>query len=145
MSDGRADASDPIKDVLPGGARNGEEWWSFHGADEPVWGLRAIDDVSLRGGYVPADLRAALFEAATQLPGVDVVEGPVDLDGHVGIAVGRAEPANHIRQELVFEETTGQVIGEREVLTADSADLGRPAGTVIRYSSVTTEVVNSAP
>jgi len=110
--------------------------------DSAAFGI--IADV-LRGGYVPADLRAALFEAATQLPGVDVVEGPVDLDGHVGIAVGRAEPSNHIRQELVFEETTGQVIGEREVLTADSADLGRPAGTVIKYSSVTTEVVNSAP
>jgi len=47
VSDGRADASDPINDVLPGGARNGEEWWCSNGADEPVWGLRAIDDVSI--------------------------------------------------------------------------------------------------
>jgi hypothetical protein len=103
----------------------------------------------LRCGYVPADLRAALFDAATQIPGVDVVQGPVNVDGRVGIAVGiavgRAEPSNHVRQELVFDETTGQVIGEREVLTADAPELGRPAGTVLRYSSVTTEVVSSAP
>jgi hypothetical protein len=39
-----------------------------------------IADV-VRSGIVPADLRAALFRAATSIPGVGVVEGRANLEG----------------------------------------------------------------
>lgn len=61
--------------------------------------LVAIADV-LRCGFVPADLRAALFQAATGSPGVDMTSEQANLDGRRGVAVGRDERSNgnHFRQ-----------------------------------------------
>jgi RNA polymerase sigma-70 factor (ECF subfamily) len=106
-----------------------------------VW----IADV-LRSGLVPADLRAALFQAATGIPGVEVVDRRANLDGRVGVAVGRDERAggSHFRQELIFDEATGQVIGERQVALEDDGT-GIEAGDAYDFTSVTTTVVDSAP
>lgn len=100
----------------------------------------------LRTGLVPADLRAALFQAATGIPGVEVVDRRANLDGQVGVAVGRDERANgsSFRQELIFDQSTGQVIGERQVALEDDGT-GISAGDAYSFTSVTTAVVDSAP
>jgi hypothetical protein len=99
-----------------------------------------IADV-LRSGIVPADLRAALFRAATSIPGVGVVEGRANLDGRRGVAVGRYERENGTRQELIFDPDSGEVIGEREV-NVSSAELPKD---MLSATSVRTRVVNDAP
>jgi hypothetical protein len=71
--------------------------------------------------------RAALFRAATKIPGVDVVEGRADLDGRKGVAVGRYEPENGTRQEVIFDPDSSEVIGEREGARRRSANW--PAGS----------------
>jgi hypothetical protein len=95
----------------------------------------------LRSGIVPADLRAALFRSATKIPGVGVVEGRANLDGRKGVAVGRYEPENGTRQEIIFDPDTGEVIGEREVNVSGS-ELPKD---LVSSTSVRTRVVNKAP
>jgi RNA polymerase sigma-70 factor (ECF subfamily) len=99
---------------------------------------------TLRTGVVPADLRAALYNAAAQIPGVEVIDREANLDGRIGVALGRNE-SDGIRQEIIIDPRTGQLIGERQVLTRDGVVPGWPAGTPEGYTAVTTTVVDSAP
>jgi hypothetical protein len=96
----------------------------------------------LRQGTVPADLRAALFEAAALIPGVSITEEQAALDGRIGVAIGRDEPGAGQRQDIIIEPSTGQVIGERHVQLVDGV---YPAGTAVSWTAVTTTVVDSAP
>lgn len=98
----------------------------------------------LRTGLVPADLRAAFFEVMKTVPGVEVTDDTAVLDGRRGIAIGRAEPVNGGRKELVFDKATGLLIGEREVVVEELPD-GLPVGTVAGFTAVTTTVVDEAP
>jgi RNA polymerase sigma-70 factor (ECF subfamily) len=103
-----------------------------------VW----ITDV-LRSGTVPADLRAALYQAAARIPGVTITEQQATLDGTTGVAIGRVETTTDIRQDMIIDPTTGQFIGERQIsLTASN---GLPAGVASTSTSVTTSVVDAAP
>lgn len=96
------------------------------GASEDEGVLELIAGI-LQDGYAPAALRAALFEVLKTIPGVDLVDHNVTLDGRTGVALGRAEPARDgWRHELIFDETTAEFIGERHVwddqgATAESA------------------------
>jgi len=118
-----------LKTLTAGRSRDGEAL---------VW----IADV-LRTGTVPAELRAALYKAAAEIPGVTITEQQVTLDGSTGIAIGRVETVDDTRQELIIDPATGQFIGEREVALSSVA--GLPAGTAMSSTAVTTTVVDSAP
>lgn len=100
---------------------------------------------TLRFGAVPADLRAALYNAAAMIPGVEITEEQANLNGATGIAIGRTEDANGIRQDLIINPATGQLIGERQVLTRGEKQSGYPVGTVIAWTAITTTVVDGAP
>jgi hypothetical protein len=97
---------------------------------------------ALRGGTVPAELRAALFEAAAKIPGVTITDKQVTFEGATGVAIGRVESTTGTRQEILIDPDTGQLIGERTVLLEPRGDL--PAGP-ISTTSVTTSVVDQAP
>lgn len=106
----------------------------------------ALVTAVLACGFAPADLRAALFRVATRIPGVRVLQAQANLDGRTGVAIGRDQPTEGnrgVRRETIFDPATGQVIGSRDV-TIDASG-GFPAGTTILFSSVRTEVVDSAP
>ena len=94
-------------------------------------------------GFVPGDLRAALFLAATYIPGVNVTDKQANLDGRVGTAIGRDE-GNATRQEIIFDPPTGQVIGER-VVALDGSGTGIPSGETIEFTAVNTTVVSNLP
>lgn len=94
----------------------------------------------LRTGVVPADLRAAFYNAAALIPGVSITENQATLDGRTGIAIGRNEGD---RQEIIIDPETGMFIGERRLTLTGFDDI--PAGTVVGWSAVTTAVVNAAP
>lgn len=104
--------------------------------------LVLIADV-LHSGIVPGDLRAALFRAAALIPGVEVTDRQANLNGEVGVAVGRYEPNSGDRQEIIFNPETGMVIGEREVRVDPGHPLF-PAGSLISWTAVTTDVVPAA-
>lgn len=97
----------------------------------------------LRTGLVPADLRAALYKAAALIPGVSVTENQATLDGQTGVSIGRVEGASNIRQDIIIDPTTGQLIGERQVALEGKGSV--PADTTITWTTIRTTVVNSAP
>lgn len=98
---------------------------------------------TLNTGFAGADVRAALYRAAALIPGVTVTDGGTTLNGRHGVAIGRTEGADGVRQELIIDPTDGSLIGERDVLTRG---LGvEPAGTVMEWTSVTTTVVDDVP
>ncbi|HWH97842.1 MAG TPA: CU044_5270 family protein [Pseudolysinimonas sp.] len=97
----------------------------------------------LHSGVVPADLRAALYEAVAGIPGVEITEKVATLDGQVGMSIGRVETADNTRQDIIIDPTTGLFIGEREVNL--EAAWGFPANTATKWTSVRTSVVDDAP
>jgi hypothetical protein len=68
----------------------------------------------LRETYAPPRLRAALFQVAAQLPGIQLL-GATHWTGQRGIAVGY--PGRGFLHELVFSPRTAALLGERTVDT----------------------------
>lgn len=108
------------------------------GADDEAFVF--IRDI-LRSGVVPADLRAALFEAAALIPAVYLVSDSVNLEGRHGVAVTLSS-SGETRVELILDPASGTVIGEREVVIGHYVD-DVPRGTTISYSAVTRQVVDA--
>ncbi|MBQ9917537.1 MAG: hypothetical protein IJO71_10135 [Microbacterium sp.] len=99
----------------------------------------------LRSGLVPAPQRAALLDALSRVPGVTSTAGVANLDGVVGVAIGRAEPIRFgERKEIIVDPTTGSVIGERTVAGAQAWGWGAP-GEVVSLTAISTTVVDEAP
>lgn len=97
--------------------------------------------MTLSCGFVPADLRSALYQVAKQIPGVTLVSDDADVAGRKGVSVGRLEPYGFLRGEILFDPATGQYLGEREVVVRPVTEDGNlPAGTVYQSTSVTTDV-----
>jgi RNA polymerase sigma-70 factor (ECF subfamily) len=98
---------------------------------------------TLRTGVIPADLRAALYEAAALIPGVTLTEQQATLDGRTGVAIGIDGPFGGGRQDIIIDPDTGLMIGERKIALKATADF--PAGTATEWTSIRTSVVDSAP
>ncbi|MFE0099416.1 CU044_5270 family protein [Streptomyces sp. NPDC059009] len=71
----------------------------------------------IRESLMPSKQAAALYLAATEIPGVELVEDAVDASGRHGIAIAWEDDGS--RQELIFDKETKKYLGEREVLTED--------------------------
>ena len=69
----------------------------------------------LRSGLVPADLRAALYRVLETVPGVEITDAQATIDGRTGTAIGRFESVQGLRQELVIDPASGEVMGERTI------------------------------
>ncbi|MGW6393845.1 CU044_5270 family protein [Streptomyces sp. NPDC055103] len=104
----------------------------------------AIGDL-LRGTVTPPATTAALYRAATRIPGVFVVPDAEDAAGRHGVAVARVHDGE--RSEWIFDRTTARLLGARTVLLEDSA-WGK-AGTVVGSIAITgsgiTETAGQAP
>ncbi|HEX4704899.1 MAG TPA: CU044_5270 family protein [Pseudonocardiaceae bacterium] len=96
---------------------------------------------ALRGGLVPANVRAVLYQALALLPDLTVTQRVATLNGRTGVAMGIDDKESPTRQEIIVDPVTGQFIGERTI--ALKAVPGFAAGAVTDSSSVTTSVVNS--
>lgn len=104
--------------------------------------VRIVD--LLRSGLVPADLRAGLYEALALIPGVNTTDSVENLDGKVGVAIGRTEwLRGGSRQEIIIDPATGLVIGERQIFSV--AAFGFGVNNVTQLTAVETTVVDVAP
>ncbi|RAN99429.1 hypothetical protein GAR06_02942 [Micromonospora saelicesensis] len=73
----------------------------------------------IRQGYLPAQSRAALYEAATKIPGVIASQTMTDAAGRSGIAVSLAGDID--RYDLIFEPKTYQFRGWQVVPKTENA------------------------
>jgi hypothetical protein len=85
--------------------------------------------------YISPALRAAIYEVAAELPGVELREDVRDPLGRRALAVAYLDLANHRREELLFDPTDAGFLGERQVATEGDRD-GYPAGTTIAYTAL---------
>jgi hypothetical protein len=92
------------------------------GGPDGDWETFSIVGDLLREAHTAPAVRAALYEVAADLPGVELVGRVTDGAGRSGIAVAytsdRGEGA--IRQEFIFDPQTAELLGERYVLVDDS-------------------------
>ncbi|MEO3856082.1 CU044_5270 family protein [Acrocarpospora sp. B8E8] len=95
------------------------------GPDQAAW--TAVGDV-LRENYVPPAQRAALFKAAATIPGVTVTENAQDAAGRHGLGAGRE--FRGIREEIIFDATTYELLGERQVVV-DADQAQAPVGSLL--------------
>jgi hypothetical protein len=86
------------------------------------WETFAIIGDLLRETSLQPKERAALYQVAAELPGVELVGRVVDGAGRPGVAVAytRTNTDAPSRHELIFDPTTAELLGENEVLTEDS-------------------------
>lgn len=94
----------------------------------------------LRGGLVPAELRAALYRALRLLPSVRIVADATNLDGSAAIAfVLDSAP---VRYEMFVDSQCGHYIGERETVLARNRVFRVRPGTIIADTAVRTDTVD---
>jgi hypothetical protein len=88
----------------------------------------------LRETYAPPALRAALYQAAAGLSGVELVGETKDPEGRDGVGV--AYTSAGIRHELIFDPNTSALLGEQDVVV-DPAPTGLhvDAGTVVGWAA----------
>ena len=164
LPDGGVQISDPLGAfTVPGGAsddfsqlplESGDlltEIYRLNGDSGPSRDGQALGWIAdtLRGGAVPAEYRAAMYQAAALIPGVTIADEQATLNGTTGIAIGRDETNNEVRQEIIIDPATGRFIGERQVALEGygvvTAGAALAAGTTVGWTAVTTEIVDAAP
>ncbi|WP_134740589.1 CU044_5270 family protein [Nocardioides sp. 503] len=64
----------------------------------------------------PPDVTAALFQALTRIPGVQVEAGARDLLGRPGVGLTRTDGVFLTRDVLILDPRTGEVIGTRSYM-----------------------------
>lgn len=97
--------------------------------------LREVGRLMGQGG---PQVDSVLYQVAAMLPGVELVDGLVDVDGRSGTGVSITTGSRST--DLVFDPSTGQALGGR---TLDRhGDRGHPAGATYAWST-TTRVVDA--
>ncbi|MEU5688204.1 hypothetical protein DEJ48_16910 [Streptomyces venezuelae] len=91
-----------------------------------------VGDLSYES-LMPPKQAAALYLAASKIPGVELIKDAVDADGRHGVAIARVDDG--VRQELIFDKKTKQFLGEREVAVED-LPTGFEKGTVVGRSAI---------
>ncbi|MEU4997375.1 CU044_5270 family protein [Streptomyces sp. NPDC021622] len=91
-----------------------------------------VGDLSYES-LMPPKQAAALYLAASKIPGVKLIDDAVDADGRHGVAIAREDQGE--RQELIFDKETKQFLGERQVAVEDLPD-GTKKGDVIGRNAV---------
>ncbi|WP_327044702.1 CU044_5270 family protein [Microbispora sp. NBC_01189] len=107
-------------------------------SDAGAW--TAVGDL-LRETYVPAPQRAALFKAAATIPGVTVNENVGDAAGRTGIGVGRV--SNGVREEIIFDPDTYELLGERGVVV-NAQEARAPVGSLVASTAQLEVTVDDA-
>jgi hypothetical protein len=90
---------------------------------------------ALLEGVLPAEVRAALYQALAKIPGVTVAQGATDTTGRRGVAFVRAAAiegpgsSGWLRLEIILDPDTYHYLGARHVVTRDHFIPDTPSGT----------------
>ena len=88
----------------------------------------------LRETYAPPALRAALYQVAAGLPGVELVGETKDPEGRDGVGV--AYTSEGIQHELIFDPNTSALLAEQTVVVDPApTHLNVEAGTVVGWAA----------
>lgn len=109
------------------------------GRGERLW--NAASDLIDRPA--PPKVRAALFRAIADIPGVRLRDDGVDAAGRHGIAVTRTQDG--VRDEFLFDRATHRFLGTRTVVAEPGNRFGAPGTTVYASALIRTEIVDRAP
>jgi type II secretory pathway pseudopilin PulG len=95
-----------------------------------------LDTVGNLLSWAPASpqLRSALYQVASRIPGVEAAGQATDAAGRRGQVVAMTDDG--VRHELIFDAHTSQLLGIRDIAMTD-LDAGIPAGTLIADSATT--------
>ncbi|MEU8118805.1 CU044_5270 family protein [Spirillospora sp. NPDC049024] len=88
-------------------------------------------------------VRAAIFRAIAEIPGVRLRNDGVDAAGRPGVAVTRTQDG--IRDELVFDRATHRFLGTRTVIAKNDNPLGPPGMTTQSSALLASRIVDKAP
>lgn len=89
---------------------------------------------ALRETGISPKQRAALYEVAARIPGVELVGRVRDPAGRAGVAVAMPSAEDGIRHTLVLDPRTGMLLSEEQVTLAENP-WEYPAGTVIGHAT----------
>jgi hypothetical protein len=89
---------------------------------------------AFRETNLSAAQRAALYEVAARVPGVELIGSTKDPAGRAGVAVAMDHPDDGMRHTLVVDPETGALLSEQRVTLAQNS-YGYPAGTVVGHST----------
>jgi RNA polymerase sigma-70 factor (ECF subfamily) len=100
---------------------------------------------ALRENYTTPAQRAALYDVAARLPGIQLAGRTTDAVGRPAVAVAMENGSSDARSTLLFDPVSYALLGEQDVLLAGNR-LGYPAGTVVGHATyVEQRVVDSVP
>jgi hypothetical protein len=91
----------------------------------------------------PPKVRAALYRAIAEIPGVRLRADGVDAAGRHGVAITRT--GDGIRDELVFDRATHRFLGTRTVIAGKGNPFGPPGTTTQSSALMKTAIVDRAP
>jgi hypothetical protein len=84
---------------------------------------------------MPAEVRAALYQALAKIPGVTVAQGATDAAGRRGVAFARAAAiegpgsSDWLRLEIILDSHAYRYLGARHVVTRDHFIPDMPSGS----------------
>lgn len=107
----------------------------------PVEMFTLVGDSLREVAATPAQ-RAALYQVAARIPGVELVGPVTDSAGRPGIAV--AMTAHGIRSTLIFDPDTSALLSEEQV-ALEANPYGYPAGTRVGYSTYLVQKIVDSP
>ena len=96
------------------------------GGSNGDWGVftHAVDLLSI--GYMSPELRSAFYEAMSAIPGTEMIGLVRDDLGRRGIAIGHTRDG--VREEVIFDRRTGDILSQRSVRLEDNPDAGEEVG-----------------
>ncbi|WP_353946819.1 CU044_5270 family protein [Streptomyces sp. HUAS MG91] len=112
------------------------------GSGRAAWLLRVAADLVTMP--VEPGVRAAAYRVMADLPGVRLSDGVSDPLGRKGVGVTfpvtNRTPLGTVRERLVVDPSTGELLADETLLTEPSArarEAGLKAGTAVDYSATT--------
>ncbi len=92
-------------------------------------------NILLEGNPMTPQLRAAIFNALAEVPGIEVDTAATDSLGRDGCAIRSIEPKTGNGEEFIFDPDTSAILAQRSFIGDPAGDpslKGVPAGTTIR-------------
>lgn len=99
-----------------------------------AWSMFQLIGDTLRETITTPEQRAALYEVAARVPGIELVGNVIDRIGRPAVAVAVLSESETQRLELLLDPRTYDLLGEEETVLAGNV-FGYPPGTVTGYTT----------